>query len=50
MDARLLKVGSEDVILSITSAGDNILAFALQQPKRLHAVDLKSVIYGNSNK
>ena len=41
VDARLLKITHEDVILAITSAGDNILAFALQRPKRLHAVDLK---------
>lgn len=41
VDARLLKITSEDVILAITSAGDNILAYALEQPKRIHAVDLK---------
>ncbi|KAI4855483.1 hypothetical protein E4T45_03076, partial [Aureobasidium sp. EXF-8846] len=40
VDARLLKITSEDVILAITSAGDNILAYALEQPKRIHAVDL----------
>ncbi|KAF2178880.1 hypothetical protein K469DRAFT_802382 [Zopfia rhizophila CBS 207.26] len=39
-DARLLKVCSDDVILAITSAGDNILSFALDQPRRIHAVDL----------
>ncbi|KAF2280153.1 uncharacterized protein EI97DRAFT_112513 [Westerdykella ornata] len=39
-DARILKVTSNDVILAITSAGDNILAFALEQPRRIHAVDL----------
>lgn len=40
-DARLLKITSEDVILAITSAGDNVLAYALENPKRIHAVDLK---------
>jgi betaine lipid synthase len=41
MDQRILKVGPEDVVLAITSAGDNILDTLLQQPKRVHAVDLK---------
>jgi len=40
-DARLLKIQDDDVILAITSAGDNILAYALENPKRIHAVDLK---------
>lgn len=40
MDSRLLKISSEDVILAITSAGDNILSYALERPKRIHAVDL----------
>ncbi|KAK7714425.1 hypothetical protein SLS57_007151 [Botryosphaeria dothidea] len=40
VDARLLQVKSNDVILAITSAGDNILSFALEKPKRIHAVDL----------
>lgn len=39
-DKRLLKIGADDVILSITSAGDNILSYALENPKRIHAVDL----------
>lgn len=43
VDARLLKIQDDDVILAITSAGDNILAYALEGPKRIHAVDLKSV-------
>ena len=30
----------DDVILAITSAGDNILSFALERPRRIHAVDL----------
>jgi betaine lipid synthase len=40
VDARILKVNSNDVIFAITSAGDNILSLALEQPKRIHAVDL----------
>lgn len=41
IDARTLKINSNDVILAITSAGDNILSYALEKPKRIHAVDLK---------
>ncbi|KAH7046041.1 hypothetical protein B0J12DRAFT_149765 [Macrophomina phaseolina] len=40
VDSRLLQVKSSDVVLAITSAGDNILSFALEKPKRIHAVDL----------
>jgi betaine lipid synthase len=43
VDARILKINSEDVILALTSAGDNILSFAAERPKRIHAVDLKWV-------
>ncbi|KAK3712950.1 hypothetical protein LTR37_008835 [Vermiconidia calcicola] len=39
-DSRLLKIGSDDVILAITSAGDNILSYCMEKPKRIHAVDL----------
>lgn len=39
-DARLLKVTPDDVVLAITSAGDNILSFCLDSPRRVHAVDL----------
>ncbi|KAI9704040.1 MAG: hypothetical protein M1820_005662 [Bogoriella megaspora] len=39
-DARILKIKPDDVILAITSAGDNALSYALEQPKRIHAVDL----------
>lgn len=39
-DARILNITPEDKILAITSAGDNILSYALANPKRLHAVDL----------
>lgn len=40
VDARLLKLTSDDVVLAITSAGDNILSYALAGPARIHAVDL----------
>lgn len=40
VDDRLLKLGSNDVVLAITSAGDNILSYALSSPARIHAVDL----------
>ena len=40
VDEHLLKLGSDDVVLAITSAGDNILSMARQSPARIHAVDL----------
>lgn len=40
-DLRILNINSEDEILAITSAGDNILGYVLENPKRIHAVDLK---------
>ncbi|ELQ36482.1 hypothetical protein OOU_Y34scaffold00657g8 [Pyricularia oryzae Y34] len=40
VDARLLKISSDDVVLAITSAGDNILSYISQSPARVHAVDL----------
>ena len=40
VDHRLLKLTSKDVVLAITSAGDNILSYALSTPARIHAVDL----------
>lgn len=40
IDSRLLKITGDDVVLAITSAGDNILSYALERPKRIHAVDL----------
>jgi betaine lipid synthase len=40
VDQRILEIGSEDVVLAVTSAGDNILAYALNGPKRIHSVDL----------
>jgi betaine lipid synthase len=33
-------VTPDDVVLAITSAGDNILSFCLDSPRRVHAVDL----------
>lgn len=41
VDHRLLKVNEGDVILAITSAGDNILSYILDgNPRRIHAVDM----------
>ncbi|KAF7504315.1 hypothetical protein GJ744_002504 [Endocarpon pusillum] len=40
VDKKLLKITSDDTILAITSAGDNILSYALCKPRRIHAVDL----------
>ncbi|QDS75241.1 hypothetical protein FKW77_000464 [Venturia effusa] len=40
VDSRILKITPDDVILAITSAGDNILHYAENRPKRIHAVDL----------
>lgn len=40
VDERILKLKSDDVVLAICSAGDNILSYALQSPARIHAVDL----------
>ncbi|KLU88051.1 hypothetical protein MAPG_07038 [Magnaporthiopsis poae ATCC 64411] len=40
VDERLLKLTSDDVVLAITSAGDNILSYALRSPGKIHAVDL----------
>lgn len=41
-DHRILKFSSEDTVLAITSAGDNILAYAClpDPPRKIHAVDL----------
>ena len=39
-DIRLLNINSSDVILAITSAGDNILDYLLESPRRVHAVDM----------
>lgn len=41
-DQRLLGIGADDVVFAITSAGDNVLAYALQRPRSIHAVDLNS--------
>jgi betaine lipid synthase len=41
VDQRLLKINSEDVILCLTSAGDNLLDYLYScSPRRIHAVDL----------
>lgn len=40
VDRQLLQITKDDIILTITSAGDNILDYLLEQPKRIHAVDL----------
>ncbi|ROW14275.1 hypothetical protein VPNG_04251 [Cytospora leucostoma] len=39
-DARILSLKSDDVVLAICSAGDNILSYVMQSPSRVHAVDL----------
>lgn len=40
VDHRLLRIGSDDVILAIASAGDNILDYLQYNPRKVHAVDL----------
>ena len=41
IDQRLLKINSNDVILALTSAGDNLLDYLYScNPRRIHAVDL----------
>lgn len=40
VDTRILNLKSDDVVLAICSAGDNILSYLLQSPARVHAVDL----------
>ena len=41
VDRRLLKIGQDDVILCITSAGDNLLDYLYSaNPRRIHAVDM----------
>ena len=40
VDRQILNINKDDVILTITSAGDNILDYLLESPKRVHAVDL----------
>ena len=39
-DQRLLNIGRDDVVFAITSAGDNVLSYALHRPRSIHAVDL----------
>lgn len=38
-DKALLKIGSKDVILALTSGGDNIVSYTLEKPVQIHAVD-----------
>lgn len=41
VDQRLLKINEKDVILCLTSAGDNLVdRLASCRPRRIHAVDL----------
>lgn len=40
VDDQLLKLSTDDIVLSITSAGDNILSYALRSPAKIHSVDL----------
>ena len=40
VDRQILNINSSDTILTITSAGDNILDYLLETPRRIHAVDL----------
>lgn len=40
VDHRLLNIGRDDVILAVSSAGDNILDYLQKRPRRVHAVDL----------
>jgi len=41
VDLEILKLQSDDVLVTITSAGDNILDYLSQSPiKRIHAIDL----------
>ena len=40
VDERILKLGPDDKVLAISSAGDNILSYLAQSPARVHAVDL----------
>lgn len=40
LDRIALRLGGDDVILMITSAGCNALDYVLQSPKHIHAVDL----------
>ena len=39
LDREAMRLGSDDTVLMITSAGCNALDYALDQPRRIHAVD-----------
>ena len=40
VDRKLLDIGTSDTILALTSAGDGILHYLLDNPAQIHAVDL----------
>mmetsp|Transcript_37394 Transcript_37394/g.60541 ORF Transcript_37394/g.60541 Transcript_37394/m.60541 type:complete len:384 (-) Transcript_37394:639-1790(-) len=40
IDHRVLNIDSNDVVLTICSAGDNVLDYLLEGPKKIYAVDL----------
>ncbi|KAI8076787.1 uncharacterized protein BX664DRAFT_367349 [Halteromyces radiatus] len=40
VDLEFLHLSKDDVLFVISSAGDNALEYALQQPKRIHCVDM----------
>lgn len=49
VDTRLLKLQEDDVVLAITSAGDNVLSYALERPRRIHVIDVKYVVMPHVN-
>jgi S-adenosylmethionine-diacylglycerol 3-amino-3-carboxypropyl transferase len=40
LDRQALELGPDDTVLAITSAGCNVLVYALDRPRRTHAVDI----------
>jgi betaine lipid synthase len=40
VDDQILNLNADDVVLAITSAGDNILSYSMKSPARIHSVDL----------
>lgn len=38
-DKALLKIGTNDAILALTSGGDNVISYTLESPVQIHAVD-----------
>ena len=50
VDRKALALGPDDTVLVITSAGCNALDYALEAPKRIHAVDANPPFqYSSSN-